>query len=76
VGGGTSKHWGAHLVKSTWLVNTRGSTNQAGSAQSKLPCTVEGDKVPVVHVKNMLWKTVWVIHASGKGKPIRGNAFA
>ncbi|GAB0207918.1 hypothetical protein GRJ2_003257500 [Grus japonensis] len=76
MGGGTLKHWDTHLAKATWLVNTRGSANQAGPAQSKLPCPVEGDKVPVVRMKNMLGKTVWVIPASGKGKPICGIAFA
>ncbi|GAB0179346.1 hypothetical protein GRJ2_000399900 [Grus japonensis] len=76
MGGGTLKHWDTHLAKATWLVNTRGSANRAGPAQSKLPCPVEGDKVPVVRMKNMLGKTVWVISASGKGKPICGIAFA
>ncbi|KAK4819555.1 hypothetical protein QYF61_007066 [Mycteria americana] len=74
-GAGTFKHWDTHLAKATWLVNTRGSVNRAGPAQSKLLRTVEGDKVPVVHIKNMLGKTVWVTPASGKGKPIRGIAF-
>ena len=50
--------------------------NQAGPTQSKLFRTVEGDNVPVVHIKNMLWKTVGVTPASGKGKPIRRIAFA
>ncbi|GAB0207223.1 sorting nexin-2 [Grus japonensis] len=76
MGGGTLKHWDTHLAKATWLVNTRGSANRAGPAQSKLPHTVKGDKVPIVHMKNMLGKTVWVIPASGKGKPICGIAFA
>ncbi|KAK4807213.1 hypothetical protein QYF61_024333 [Mycteria americana] len=76
MGGGTFKHWDTHLAKATWLVNTRGSVNRAGPAQSKLLRTVEGDKVPVVHIRNMLGKTVWVTPASGKGKPIRGIAFA
>ena len=72
MGGGTV----IHLAKATWSVSTRGSANQAGPAQSNLLRTVEGDKVPVVYVKNMLGKTVWVSPASGKGKPIRGIAFA
>ncbi|GAB0209850.1 hypothetical protein GRJ2_003450700 [Grus japonensis] len=76
MGGGTLKHWDTHLAKATWLVNTRGSTNRAGPAQSKFPRPVEGDKVPAVRMKNMLGKTVWVIPASGKGKPICGIAFA
>ncbi|GAB0209120.1 hypothetical protein GRJ2_003377700 [Grus japonensis] len=76
MGGGTLRHWDTHLAKATWLVNMRGSTSQAGPAQSKLPHTVEGDKVPIVRVKNMLGKTVWVTPASGKGKPIHGIAFA
>ena len=58
------------------MVNTRGSTNRAGPAQSEILRTVEGDKVPVVHMKNMLGKAVWVTPASGKGKPIRGIVFA
>jgi len=57
------------------LVNTRGSINHAGPAQSKLLCTVEVDTVPVVHRKNMLGKAVWVSPASGKDKPIRRIAF-
>ncbi|GAB0210139.1 hypothetical protein GRJ2_003479700 [Grus japonensis] len=76
MGGGTLKHWDTHLAKATWFVNTRGSANRAGPAQSKFRPTVEGDKVPVVRMKNMLGKTVWVIPASGKGKPICGIAFA
>ncbi|GAB0181790.1 hypothetical protein GRJ2_000644300 [Grus japonensis] len=76
MGGGTLKHWDTHLAKATWLVNTRGFANRAGPAQSKFPRPVEGDKVPVVRMKNMLGKTVWVISASGKGKPICGIAFA
>ncbi|GAB0205179.1 hypothetical protein GRJ2_002983500 [Grus japonensis] len=76
MGGGTLKHWDTHLAKATWLVNTRGSANRAGPAQSKFPHPVEGDKVPVVRMKNMLGKTVWVIPTSGKGKPICGIAFA
>jgi len=58
------------------MVNTRGSTNQVGPGQSKLLHSVEGDEVPVVHVRNMLGKTVWVSPASGKGKPVHGIAFA
>ena len=76
MGGGTFKHWDTHLAKATWLVNMRGSANRAGPAQSEILHTVEGDRVPVVHVKNMLGKTVWVLPASSKGKPIHGIAFA
>ncbi|GAB0207853.1 hypothetical protein GRJ2_003251000 [Grus japonensis] len=54
MGGGTLKHWDTHLAKATWLVYTRGSANRAGPAQSKLPRPVEGHKVPVVRMKNML----------------------
>jgi len=75
MGGGTFKTWDTHLAKATWLVNTRGSTNRAGPAQSKHPCPVEGDKVPVVHMRNMLGKTLWLSPASGKAKLIRGIAF-
>lgn len=48
MGGGTFKHADLHLAKAISLVNTRGSTNQAGPAQSKLLRTVAGDEVPVV----------------------------
>jgi len=64
MGGGTFKNWVTHLAKATWLVNTRGFTNREGPAQSKPQCPVEGDKVPVVHMRNML------------GKPVHGFAFA
>jgi len=46
--GGTFKNWDKYLAQATWLVNTRGSINQAGLAQSDLLQTVEVDKVPVV----------------------------
>jgi len=74
--GRTFKNWDTHLAKATWLVNTRRSTNRAGPAQSKPQCPVEGDEVPVVHMRNMLGKTVWVSLASGKGKPVCGFPFA
>jgi len=48
MGGGTFKNWDTHLAKATWLLNTRGSTNRAGPAQSKPQRPVEGDKVLVV----------------------------
>ena len=48
-----------HLAEATWLVNTQGSINQDGPAQSRSLHTVEGDKVPVVHVKSILGKAVW-----------------
>ena len=76
MGGETFKHWYMHLAKCTWLVNTRGSANQSGPAQSNLLRTVDGDKVSAVRIKNMLGQTVWVIPASGKGKPMRGISFA
>jgi len=58
------------------LVNSRESTNWAGPAQSKRQHPVEGGKVPVVHMRNMLLKTVWVSPALGKGKPVHRIAFA
>ena len=70
MGDGTFKNWDSHLAKATWLVNTRGSTNRAGPAQSKPQCPVEGDKVPIVHIWNVLGKTVWISPASGKCKLI------
>ena len=65
-----------HLAKATWLVNTRGSAKQAGPAQSNLLRTVDGDKAPVGHIRNMLGKGVWVTPALGKGKPMRRITFA
>uniref|UniRef100_A0A8C8AJU2 ribonuclease H n=3 Tax=Otus sunia TaxID=257818 RepID=A0A8C8AJU2_9STRI len=76
MGGGTFKHWDTHLTKATWLVNTRGSANRAGPAQSRLPRVVDGDKVPVVRMRDLLGKMVWVSPAPGKGKPIHGIVFA
>ena len=72
--GRTFKHSDKHLAEATWLVNTRGSISRDGPASSLH--TVKGDKVPVIHVKNMLGKAVWVLPASGKGKPLRGTVFA
>ena len=74
MGGGTFKHWEKHLAEATWLVNTQGSINRDGPASSLH--TVKGDKVLVIRVKNMLKKAVWVLPASGKGKPLRGTVFA
>ncbi|PKU28912.1 hypothetical protein llap_20783 [Limosa lapponica baueri] len=65
MGGGSFKNWDKHLVQA-----------RGGPAQSDLLHIVEGDKVPVVHERNMLGKTVWVFPASGKGKPIHGTVFA
>ena len=74
MGDGTFKHWEKHLAEVTWLVNTQGSFN-CDVPDISLH-TVKRDKVPVVHVKNMLGKTVWVLPASGKGKPLHGTVFA
>ena len=76
MGDGTFKHWEKHLAETTWLVSSQGSVSCDGPAQSSSLHTVKRDKVPVVHLKNMLGKTVWVLPASGKGKPLRGTAFA
>ena len=64
------------MAEATWLVSARGSISQDGPAQSSSLRTVEGDKVPVVHVKSMLGKAAWVLPASGKGKPLCGTVFA
>ena len=74
MGGGSFKHWEKHLAKNTWLVNTRGSISRDSPAGSLY--TVKGDKVPIVHIKSMLRKAVWVFPASGKGKPLHGTVFA
>ena len=44
--------------------------------KSKCPRAVAGDKVPAVHLKNMLGQPVWVSPATGKGQPSCGIAFA
>jgi len=72
MGDGTFKNWDTHLAKATWLVNTRGSTNRAGPAQSKPQRPVEGDKVPLVHMRNMLGKTVWLVLPQAKASPSAG----
>ncbi|RMC05639.1 hypothetical protein DUI87_17724 [Hirundo rustica rustica] len=72
LGGGTLKNWEVNLAKATWMVNTRGSINRVGPAQSEPLHTVDGDKVPVVHMKGILGKTVWINPTSGKGRPIHG----
>ncbi|RMC12504.1 hypothetical protein DUI87_10022 [Hirundo rustica rustica] len=76
LGGGTFKNWENNLAKATWLVNTRGSTNRAGPAQSEPLGTRDGDKVPVVHTRGMLRKTVWINSASSKDNPAPGVVFA
>ncbi|RMC04415.1 hypothetical protein DUI87_19237 [Hirundo rustica rustica] len=76
LGGGTFKNWEVNLGKATWMVNTRGSISRAGPAQSEPLHTVDGDKDPVVHMKGILGKTVWINPTSGKGRPIRGIIFA
>ncbi|RMB88361.1 hypothetical protein DUI87_35255 [Hirundo rustica rustica] len=76
LGGGTFKNWENNLAKATWLVNTRGSTNRAGPAQSEPLGTRDGDKVPVVHMRGMLGKTVWINSASSKDNPAPGVVFA
>jgi len=70
------RHCDTHFGKAIWLVNIRVSTNQPGPAQSKLPCAVEGDKVPTVQMKSMSGKTGWVSPASGQGKSVCGISFA
>ncbi|RMC21010.1 hypothetical protein DUI87_01866 [Hirundo rustica rustica] len=76
LGGGSFKNWEQHLAKATWLVNTRGSTNRAGPAQAEPLHTIDGDKVPVVHARGLLGKTVWIKSASSTDKPIHGVVFA
>ncbi|RMC19906.1 hypothetical protein DUI87_03472 [Hirundo rustica rustica] len=76
LGGGTFKNWENNLAKATWLVNTQGSTNRAGPAQSEPLGTRDGDKVPVVHMRGMLGKTVWINSASSKDNPAPGVVFA
>ncbi|RMC13315.1 hypothetical protein DUI87_10850 [Hirundo rustica rustica] len=76
LGGGTFKNWEGNLAKPTWVVNTRGSINRAGPAQSEPLHTVDGNEVPVVGMKGILGKTIWTNPTSGKGKSTCGIAFA
>ncbi|RMC19445.1 hypothetical protein DUI87_04056 [Hirundo rustica rustica] len=76
LGGGTFKNWEINLAKATWLVNIRGSTNQVGPAQSEPLRTRDGDKVPVVDMRGMLGKTVWINSVSSKDNPAPGVVFA
>ncbi|RMB93146.1 hypothetical protein DUI87_30468 [Hirundo rustica rustica] len=76
LGGRSFKNWEQHLAKATRLVNTRGSTNRAGPAQAEPLHTIDGDKVPVVHARGLLGKTVWIKSASSTDKPICGVVFA
>ena len=76
MGAETFRRWDAHVAKATWPVNARGSADRAGPAQSNVPGTVEGDKVPAVCLTNMLGRTAWVVAASGQGQPTGRSAFA
>ena len=76
LGNGAWKHWDTNLAEATWLINTRGSANRPGPAQTKPLHTVGGDKVPVVHMGKWLGKAVWIAPPMGKGKPISGIVFA
>ncbi|KAF4798808.1 uncharacterized protein TURU_060661 [Turdus rufiventris] len=53
--GGTFKNWESNLPKAIWLVNTRGSTNRTGPAQSEPLGTPDGDKVPVVYMREQIF---------------------
>ncbi|RMC20938.1 hypothetical protein DUI87_01791 [Hirundo rustica rustica] len=76
LGGGTFKNWENNLAKATWLVNTRGFHQSSRPAQSEPLGTRDGDKVPVVHMRGMLGKTVWINSASSKDNPAPGVVFA
>ncbi|KAJ7427642.1 hypothetical protein WISP_05259 [Willisornis vidua] len=75
LGKGIFKNWDEHLAKATSSVNTRGSVNRAGPAQTESFHMVDGDKVPAIHLRGMLGKSVWT-SPSGQNKPIRGIVFA
>ncbi|RMC18198.1 hypothetical protein DUI87_05079 [Hirundo rustica rustica] len=60
LGRGTFKNWEISLAKASWIVNTQGSINRAGPAQSELLYTVNGDKAAVVHMKGILGKSAGV----------------
>ena len=47
-----------YTAAATWLINARGPASRPGPAQSKPVRTVEGDKIAVVRIKNLLGKTV------------------
>lgn len=66
---------GYALSKSCQASQLLGIGEWAGPAQSKLLYTVVRDKVPVVHLKHILRKSLCIIPASGRGKSICGTAF-
>lgn len=70
VSGGTFKCWDTHSAKVTWLVNTRESASQPGSAQSKLLCCIGGDRAPVV--QDTPEKKVYLIVPQAITKPLMG----
>lgn len=59
-----------HFAKATWLVNTRESASQAGPAQSKLLCCIEGDRFPVA--QDIPGKTVCLLMPQAMTKPLMG----
>ncbi|RMC22220.1 hypothetical protein DUI87_00531 [Hirundo rustica rustica] len=61
LGGRTFKNWEVNLAKATWMVNTLGSIHRACPAQSEYLHTVDGDKVPVVHMKVRVYFTYFTV---------------
>ena len=77
----TGGKWHLSTGRSVWQKPLGWSTlypsiNGDGPAQSSSLPTIEGDEDPVVHVKSMLGKAVWVLPASGKDRPLCGTVFA
>lgn len=76
LGNGACKHWDTNLAEATWLLNTRGSANHSGPAQTNPLHIVGEDKVPILHIGKWLEKSVWISPPIGKGKPVCWIFFA
>lgn len=76
----SSGWWDLHILRGTFskghLVSQHPEiAHRPGAAQSKLLLIVQGNKIPAVNIKNMLWKESELILFSGKSKLIPGIAF-
>lgn len=76
MGRGTFKHWDAHWQRPPGESALEDLPSGQIKNQKIKIFTVEGNKVPVVHMKNVLQKTFWIISALGKGKLICSIVFA
>lgn len=76
IGQGDHQKLRAAFSKGHLVTNSQNSINQADPAQSEPLHMVEGDKVPVVHIRGMLGQIVWINPTSGNGKSIHGIVIA